>query len=31
MSALPFIPGLPQPACQRLLDVLQRSTKVEEI
>ena len=31
MSALPSIPGLPQQACQLLLDVLQRSTKVEEI
>ena len=31
MSALPSIPGLPQQACHRLLDVLQRSTKVQEI
>ena len=30
MSDLLSIPGLPQPACQRLLDVLQQSPKVEE-
>ena len=31
MSDLLSIPGLPQPACQRLLDVLQQSPKVEEV
>ena len=31
MSYLLSIPGLPQPACQRLLDVLQQSPKVEEV
>ena len=31
MSALPLIPGLPQPACQRLFEVLQQSAKVQEV
>ena len=31
MSELLSIPGLPQQACQRLLDVLQQSPKVQEV
>ena len=31
MREAPSIPGLPHQACQRLLDVLQQSSKVQEI